>query len=166
MPRLLILLALLTSTALAQSSTDITGGLAALLGLGTSPVALGVFVFGLVATIKRQADKTPNTITPWAWRSLAAAVGIVGAVVLHLSNAGAELALFGSTGWLSVAFFGLVAGLVAVIGRDGLKTILSWIGAAIAGSMGGGTVGTVRPLIIPDETTVPSNLEIDGKGDC
>jgi len=131
---LVFLILLLTSTASAQADGlgfDLTG-----LGiLGSSPAALAAVVFGLTSTIKR------NTVTRFAaydpprkeppapvWWTLSGMLGVIGALILYFSNLGGSLPLFGLTGWPTAIFFGLAAGLTAVIGRDGTKTVLGWIG--------------------------------------
>lgn len=109
-----------------------------LLSLASNPVALGLFVFGLVATVKRSVDgkyelelsqgKNPKPVRARTWRALAFAVGLVASLVLHAATGRAT---FGG-GWIGTVAFGLVAGLISIVGRDGLKTVLSWFGLAAA----------------------------------
>ncbi len=98
-----------------------------LLGMSKNPVALGLLIFGLVQTVKRQAETRtpPLTWKPWGWRTVAAVIGLVCSFFLHLWTGNAVL---GAQGWPGVLVFGLVAAVVAMAGRDGLKTVLGWIG--------------------------------------
>ena len=132
MAKLLILTASLAGTASAQEFDTATLAL-----LGTSPATLGAVVFGLTSTIKRNtsaryaAADPPRKDPPAAvWWALSAVLGVLGGLLLYFSDLGGSLPLFGVTGWPTSVFFGLTAGLVAVIGRDGAKTVLGWIGGA------------------------------------
>ncbi|GAA4002572.1 hypothetical protein GCM10022631_11560 [Deinococcus rubellus] len=127
---------LLAGTAAAQADGfgfDLTG----LSLLGSSPAALAAVVFGVNSTIKRNisvryaAYEPPRKEPPAPiWWALSTVLGVIGGVVLYFSNLGGSLPLFGLTGWPTSIFFGLAAGLTAVIGRDGTKTVLGWIGNA------------------------------------
>ncbi|MCD0164867.1 hypothetical protein IHN32_00315 [Deinococcus sp. 14RED07] len=130
---LFALLLALTGVAAAQTF-DLSPVLADPVGwavaMTTNPLLLGLFVFGVVATVKRDAErrKPPITWNPWLWRGIAFAVGVVASVLLRvivvrvLNRAGVTLDL-GVT-----LLNGLAAGVIAVIGRDGLKTALGWLG--------------------------------------
>lgn len=100
-----------------------------LLGMSKNPVTLGLLIFGMVQTVKRQAEahKPPIIWNPWLWRSIAAGFGLATAALLHLWTGEAQL---GAVGWPGVLIFGLVAALCAVAGRDGLKTVLEWVSGA------------------------------------
>lgn len=137
--------------------------LAWLLALASNPVALGLFVFGLVATVKRSVDgkyalevaagRSPKPVRARTWRALAFGVGLVTSLVLHLVTGRAT---FGG-GWLGAGAFGLVAGLISIVGRDGLKTVLSWFGLAAASlppvvggvPVSGGVPGPSLPSPVP-----------------
>lgn len=127
----LLLLGILTSGfAFAQGEVDPAGfDLGWLLGMSKNPVALGLLIFGLVQTVKRQAEahKPPLVWNPWLWRGVAAGFGLICSALLHLWTGQAEL---GTHGWAGVMIFGIVAAVIAVAGRDGLKTVLSWLGSA------------------------------------
>jgi hypothetical protein len=105
-----------------------------LLTLADSPFTLGFIVFGVIAMLKRDYEGTPNArpLSPWAWRGLAGVIGLILSLLLHLVTTRATL---GYPGWLGALLFGLAAAACAVLGRDGLKTALSWLsgaGAAVA----------------------------------
>lgn len=136
-----------------------------LLGMSKNPVALGLLIFGLVQTVKRQAEarKPPILWNPWRWRGIAAAFGLLCAALLHLWTGNAML---GAPGWPGVLIFGLVAAVVSVAGRDGLKTVLEWVsssgqvtqtttqattpdGASVATTTTTAPVGTVTPDVLP-----------------
>ncbi|MFB9991208.1 hypothetical protein ACFFLM_04325 [Deinococcus oregonensis] len=122
----LILLLLLLGTASAQTP-DLSGvNILWLLGLANDPMALGLLVFGLVATIKRDAERRQPPIiwNPWLWRGLSFGAGMLLAFILHAVTGRAMLALTGTPG---VLVFGLVSGGISIVGRDGLKTILGWL---------------------------------------
>ncbi|MFC4639804.1 hypothetical protein [Deinococcus hohokamensis] len=97
-----------------------------LLGLASDPVTLGILVFGVVSSIKRDLERRqpPVVWNPWLWRGLSLLTGLVLAALLHLATGRAMLAL---PGWPGVLLFGLVTGVIGIIGRDGLKTILTWV---------------------------------------
>lgn len=130
---LLALLLALTGVAAAQAF-DLSPILADPIGwavaMTTNPLLLGLFVFGVVATVKRDAErrKPPITWNPWLWRGIAFAVGVASSVLLRvivvrvLNRAGVSLDI-GVT-----LLNGFAAGVIAVIGRDGLKTTLGWLG--------------------------------------
>lgn len=119
-----------------------------LLAMSKNPVALGFLVFGLVQTVKRQAEahKPPIVWNPWIWRGLAALIGFICAGLLHLWTGNATL---GATGWAGVLVFGLVAAVCAVAGRDGVKTVLEW-----AGTGGAQVTRTTTQASTPDGATV------------
>ncbi|KQR37711.1 hypothetical protein [Deinococcus sp. Leaf326] len=118
--------------------------LAWLQAVAGNPVLLGLFVFGLVASVKRSveqkqaaakaAEQEVREVSPNAWRVLAFVVGLGGSLALHATTGRAT---FGQ-GWLGAVPFGLLAGLMSIIGRDGLKTVASWVGL---GGLLGATVG-------------------------
>ncbi len=136
-----------------------------LLGMSKNPVALGLLIFGMVQTVKRQAEmrEPPFTWNPWGWRSVAAGIGVVCSALLHLWTGNATL---GAQGWPGVVVFGLVAAVVAMAGRDGLKTVLGWIGGTAvqtttqATTEGGAQVQTTT-TIAPAQTLpgVPPTLD-------
>ncbi len=104
-----------------------------LLGMATDPVGLGFLVFGVVASIKRDLERRqpPVTWDPWLWRGMALAAGLILAALLHLLTGRATLVY---DNWWGVIVFGLVAGLIGIVGRDGLKTVLSWFKGSPASS--------------------------------
>lgn len=116
--------------------TDLMNGdaLAWLQAVAGNPVLLGLFVFGLVASVKRsveqkqeaaaKAGQLVKAVPPNAWRGLAFGLGLAASLGLHAATGRAT---FGQ-GWLGAVPFGLLAGLVSIIGRDGLKTFASWFG--------------------------------------
>ena len=75
-------------------------------------------------------------------------VGLIASLTLHATTGRAT---FGQ-GWLGAVPFGLLAGLMSIIGRDGLKTVASWVGLGgllgSAGTVGAGPGlgGAVSPL--------------------
>ncbi len=156
MRRLLPLVLFLLSPALAQTVSDqgddILSAFWALRLLGQSPFALGAFVFGAIASIKRASEQRPGAtkVGPWVWRGLAAGVAVLASVSLNLSGAGAELPLFHARGLLAVAFFAVFSALVAVFGRDGLKTALGWITAGVMAALAFRTQPDPAPTILPD----------------
>ena len=66
--------------------------------------------------------------------------------LLHLVTGQAMLAL---AGWPGVLVFGAVAGMTSIFGRDGLKTVLSWM----AGVRVPTTVVTTPAVVLPTPTT-------------
>lgn len=142
---------------------DLVNGdaLAWLQAVASNPVLLGLFVFGLVASVKRSveqkqaaakaAQQEVHEVSPNAWRVLAFGVGLFASLGLHATTGRAT---FGQ-GWLGAVPFGLLAGLMSIIGRDGLKTVASWVGlggllgtTAVAGPGGlpaGGPAGPLPP---------------------
>lgn len=118
-----------------------------LLGMSQNPVGLGLLIFGMVQTVKRQAEahKPPILWNPWIWRGLAALIGVTCAALLHIWTGNAEL---GAQGWPGVFVFGLVAAVTAVAGRDGLKTVLEWSGS------GTQVTRTTTQASTPDGATV------------
>ncbi|AAF12320.1 hypothetical protein [Deinococcus radiodurans] len=144
MIRLLMMLVVLSGVAQAQD-LDLSGvNVQWLLSLANDPVTLGVLIFGLVSTVKRDFERRvpPVVWNPWLWRGLALGAGLVVSVLLHLVTGQAALAL---AGWPGVLVFGLVAGMAAIFGRDGLKTVLSWM----AGVRSPTTVVTAPAVVLP-----------------
>ncbi|WP_161883831.1 hypothetical protein [Deinococcus alpinitundrae] len=158
---------LLAGTATAQADGlgfDLTG----LSILGSSPAALAALVFGVNSTIKRNisvryAAYVPPRKEPPApvWWALSAVLGVAGALILYFSNLGGSLPLFGLTGWPTAIFFGLAAGLTAVIGRDGTKTVLGWIGSntppAVIAVPSTGGLETMPLLSLPTKAEPPQD---------
>lgn len=115
---------------------DLTNGdaLAWLQAVAGNPVLLGLFVFGLVASAKRAVEQQQaaavaagqpvRVVAPNVWRAAAFGLGLAASLGLHAATGQAT---FGQ-GWLGAVPFGLLAGLVSIIGRDGLKTFASWFG--------------------------------------
>ena len=131
---IVLLILALAGTAAAQAD-DLGFDLTGLSVLGSSPAALAALIFGVNSTIKRNisvryAAYDPPRKEPPApvWWTLSEVLGVIGALILYFSNLGGSLPLFGLTGWPTAIFFGLAAGLTAVIWRDGTKTVLGWIG--------------------------------------
>ena len=158
-PFLALLLAL-TGVAAAQAF-DLSPILADPIGwavaMTTNPLLLGLFVFGVVATVKRDAErrKPPITWNPWLWRGIAFAVGVASSVLLRvivvrvLNRAGVSLEI-GVT-----LLNGFAAGVIAVIGRDGLKTTLGWLGRSdLLTQLLGGSGSVAAPVTV----TVPQPL--------
>ncbi|KQR40728.1 hypothetical protein [Deinococcus sp. Leaf326] len=124
--------------------------LAWLQAVASNPVLLGLFVFGLVASLKRgveqkqeaaaAAGQPVEVVAPNVWRGLAFGMGLAASLVLHWTTGRAT---FGQ-GWLGAVPFGLLAGLVSIIGRDGLKTFASWFG--------------LGALLGPTSSAVPAGL--------
>ncbi|AZI41928.1 hypothetical protein EHF33_03490 [Deinococcus psychrotolerans] len=102
-----------------------------LVALAGSPVSLGLLVFGLVATIKRDFErrKPPITWNPWLWRGIAAVVGMALSLTIYAVTGKATL---GQPGWIGAALFSFFAAVVSVAGRDGLKTVLGYFGGGVA----------------------------------
>ena len=132
-----------------------------LVGLADSPLTLGFIVFGVIAMLKRDYEKTPNvrTLSPWLWRGAAALVGLVSALLLHLIT---DKATLGYSGWPGAVLFGLAAATCAVLGRDGLKTVLGWLatgGAAVAVQDAGTVNVNVPPAVVePAPEPAPAPL--------
>ena len=153
MIRTVLLLVMLAGFAQAQE-LDLSGvNVQWLLSLANDPVTLGVLIFGLVSTVKRDLERRapPVIWNPWLWRGLALGAGLLVSAVLHLVTGQAVLAL---AGWPGVLVFGLVAGLAAIFGRDGLKTILGWV----AGVRSPTTVIAAPPVMVPGPTTPGASL--------
>ena len=147
MIRLVMMVGALAGVAQAQD-LDLSGvNVQWLLSLANDPVTLGILIFGLVSTVKRDLERrTPPMVwNPWLWRGLALGAGLVVSVLLHLVTGQAMLAL---AGWPGVLAFGLVAGLASIFGRDGLKTVLSWM----AGVRTPTTVVTTPAVVLPTPT--------------
>ncbi|GAA5437725.1 hypothetical protein [Deinococcus aquaticus] len=110
-----------------------------------NPVALGLVVFGLVETWKRNAARRepPLNWQPWRWWTLAFLIGMGGSVALScaagLLPGGAPLTLAD----LPTALLnGVLAGVVAIAGRDGARTVLGWIWPT-------GAAGSTGPATLP-----------------
>lgn len=95
-----------------------------------NPYALGLVVFGLVETWKRNAARRepPLNWQPWRWWTVAFVIGMGGSVALRVAAGllpgGAPLTLAD----LPTALLnGALAGVVAIAGRDGARTLLGWI---------------------------------------
>lgn len=157
---LLALLLALTGVAAAQAY-DLSPILADPIGwavaMTTNPLLLGLFVFGVVATVKRDAERRqpPITWNPWLWRAVAFAVGTLSSVLLRvivvrvLNRAGVSLDI-GVT-----LLNGFAAGVIAVIGRDGLKTALGWLGRSdLLSQLLGGSGSVAAPVTV----TAPQSL--------
>lgn len=126
---MLLLACVLTGTAAAQVP-DLSGvNVTFLLGLAGDPLMLGLFLFGLLATLKRnlRGRQPPVEWAPWRWWGLAIAASVVCSGLLHLLTGRALLLL---PDWRGFVLFAVVAALVAIVGRDGLKTALEWLGGA------------------------------------
>lgn len=117
-----------------------------------NPVALGLVVFGLVETWKRNAARRepPLNWQPWRWWTLAFLIGMGSSVAMScaagLLPGGAPLTLAD----LPTALLnGVLAGVVAIAGRDGMRTVLGWIwpagGAGSAAAQAGGTGPATLP---------------------
>ena len=137
-----------------------------LLGMSKNPVALGLLIFGMVQTVKRQAEARtpPFTWTPWGWRTVAAVIGVVCSGLLHLWTGNATL---GAPGLPGVLGFGLVAAVVAMAGRDGLKTVLGWIGGTAVqtttqATMEGGAQVQTTTTIAPTQSLPAAPAPLDG----
>lgn len=129
MKKLLIVLCVLAGTGWAAAQIpDLSAvNIGWLLGLASDPVTLGVLVFGVVASIKRDLERRqpPVVWNPWLWRGLSLVTGLVLAGILHAVTGRAMLAVPGPAG---VLLFGMVTGVMGIVGRDGLKTVLTWLG--------------------------------------
>lgn len=150
----LILLVLLLGTASAQAP-DLSGvNVLWLLGLANDPMALGLLVFGVVATIKRDLERRapPVVWNPWLWRGLSFAAGLGLAFLLHAVTGRAMLGLTGLPG---VTVFGLVAGAIAIVGRDGLKTVLGWLSGVKAAPVSINQPEQVNVEVNPASVTPP-----------
>ncbi|MCD0157041.1 hypothetical protein [Deinococcus sp. 6GRE01] len=116
-----------------------------------NPVALGLVVFGLVETWKRNAARRepPLNWRPWRWWTLAFLIGMGGSVALSfaagLLPGGVPLTLAD----LPTALLnGVLAGVVAIAGRDGARTVLGWIWpTGAAGSAAAQAGGTGLPAV-------------------
>lgn len=95
-----------------------------------NPVALGLVVFGLVETWKRNAARRepPLNWQPWRWWTVAFVIGMTSSVALRfaagLLPSGVPLTLADLP---AVLMNGVLAGVVAIAGRDGARTLLGWI---------------------------------------
>ncbi|OOV11353.1 hypothetical protein [Deinococcus sp. LM3] len=120
--KLIILLLCLSGLASAQVPDLSSVNVAFLLNLASDPVGLGLLVFGLMATLKRNLARRepPLTWAPWRWWGLTVLVSTVCAGALHL--------LMGFPDVRGFVLFVLVTAVVAIAGRDGLKTALGWLG--------------------------------------
>lgn len=127
-----------------------------LITLASSPLTLGFIVYGVIAMLKRDYERTPGyrVLSPWAWRGAAALVGLAVSLILHLIT---DKATLGYPGWGGAALFGLAAAVVAVLGRDGLKTALGWLttGAAVAVGDAGTVNVNVPPIVAPVVNPAP-----------
>lgn len=153
MIRTVLLLVMLAGFAQAQE-LDLSGvNVQWLLSLANDPVTLGVLIFGLVSTVKRDLERRapPVIWNPWLWRGLALGAGLLVSALLHLVTGQAVLAL---AGWPGVLVFGAVAGMTSIFGRDGLKTVLSWM----AGVRTPTTVVTTPAVMLPTPTTQDMTL--------
>lgn len=146
------LLVLLAGFASAQA--DVPGfDTSSLRVLGSSFWTLGLTVFSAVASLKRSVEihGTPRKVPSAFWKLVAFTVGLLAAVVLNFSGFGARLPLFGQTGAWAVLFYGLAAGLVAMLGRDALKTVISWFTIGFATAQAtirpAAEVATIQPLL-------------------
>lgn len=126
--------------------------LAWLQAVAGNPVLLGLFVFGLVASAKRSVEqnqaaataaKRPvRVVSPTVWRVLAFGAGLVASLALHVTTGRAT---FGQ-GWLGAVPFGLLAGLMSIVGRDGLKTAASWVVPGALVGVPGAAMAPAGPL--------------------
>lgn len=151
MIKLMVMWAVLAGAARAEDGADLSGiNVQWLLSLANDPVTLGVLVFGLVSTVKRDLERRapPVVWNPWLWRGLALGAGLLVSALLHLVTGQATLAL---TGWPGVLIFGVVAGLASIFGRDGLKTVLNWV----AGVRSPTTVVTTPPVMVAPTQDAP-----------
>lgn len=128
-----------------------------LISLAASPLTLGFIIFGVIAMLKRDYERTPDyrALSPWAWRGAAAAVGLIVSLLLHLIT---DKATLGYPGWPGSVLFGLAAAACAVLGRDGLKTALGWLttgGAAVAVQDAGTVTVNVPPAPVVSPEPAP-----------
>jgi len=141
--RLLIFLGLwLVSWASAQAF-DPSNPKAFLDVLGGNPAYLGFILFGIVASAKRSAERRQYKAAPLTWKLLAFSSGLSISLLIHAFT---DTAVLFTTGWVGAVLFGFVAGGLAIIGRDGLKTVISY-GASILS--GAATAGVLVPLPVP-----------------
>lgn len=117
-----------------------------------NPVALGLVVFGLVETWKRNAARRepPLNWQPWRWWTLAFLIGTGGSVALSfaagLLPGGVPLTLAD----LPTALLnGVLAGVVAIAGRDGARTVLSWIWPTGGVGSAAAQAGSTGPAALP-----------------
>lgn len=116
--------------------------------MASNPVALGLVVFGLVETWKRNAARRepPLNWQPWRWWTVAFVIGMGGSVLLRfaagLLPSGVPLML---PDLPAALLNGVLAGVVAIAGRDGARTVLGWIWPGGAAS----TPATSAPVAAP-----------------
>lgn len=116
--------------------------------MASNPVALGLVVFGLVETWKRNAARRepPLNWQPWRWWTVAFVIGMTSSVALRfaagLLPSGVPLTLADLPATL---LNGVLAGVVAIAGRDGARTVLGWIWPGGAAS----TPAVVTPAAAP-----------------
>jgi len=154
--RLLIFLGLwLVSWASAQTF-DPSNPKAFLDILGGNPCYLGFILFGIVASAKRSAERRQYKAKPLVWKLLAFSSGLSISLLLH-AFAGTAVLLM--TGWIGAVLFGVNAGGLAIIGRDGFKTIISWGAAIISAALAPGFLTSAPAAMsvpVPAATPVPS----------
>lgn len=160
--KLIILLLCLLGLASAQVPDLSSVNVAFLLNLASDPVGLGLLVFGLMATLKRNLARRepPLTWAPWRWWGLTLLTSAVCAGALHLLTG---RALLGFPDVRGFALFVLVTAVVAIAGRDGLKTALGWLGGLKpaspvtveqAGKVEVNAVPAAAPVATPGEPVV------------
>jgi len=141
--RLLIFLGLwLVSWASAQTF-DPSNPKAFLDVLGGNPCYLGFILFGIVASAKRSAERRQYKAKPLTWKLLAFSSGLSISLLIHAFTGTAVLLM---TGWVGAVLFGATAGGLAIIGRDGSKTIVSWGAAIISAALAPGLL-TLSPAV-------------------
>jgi len=141
--RLLIFLGLwLVSWASAQTF-DPSNPKAFLDVLGGNPAYLGFILFGIVASAKRSAERRQYKAAPLTWKLLAFSSGLSISLLLHAFTGTAVLLM---TGWVGAVLFGVTAGGLAIIGRDGAKTVISWGAAIISAAL---APGFMAPASVP-----------------
>jgi len=150
--RLLIFLGLwLVSWASAQTF-DPSNPKAFLDVLGGNPCYLGFILFGIVASAKRSAERRQYKASPFTWKLLAFSSGLSISLLIHAFT---DTAVLFVNGWVGAVLFGVTAGGIAIIGRDGAKTIISWGAAIISAALAPGLL-TLSPAVpVPAPSPAP-----------
>ena len=126
MIRLVMMVVFLTGFAQAQD-LDLSGvNVQWLLSLANDPVTLGVLIFGLVSTVKRDLERrTPPMVwNPWLWRGLALGAGLV-VPLLGVDYAGAVPLLRALAALVVLrGLYYLAADMLTGLGRQGIRTVV------------------------------------------
>jgi len=89
-------------------------------------------------------------VNRWTWKLLAFSSGLSISLLIHAFT---DTAVLFVTGWVGAVLFGFIAGGLAIIGRDGAKTIASW-GSGILSAAFASLSQPTAPL--PQDTPLPA----------